>query len=44
MNKKISDQSPIGRAIMGAKKGTVVTIETPNGEKEATILNFFKTK
>lgn len=42
--KKISDQSPIGRAVVGAKKGATVTIETPAGEKEAKILNFYKTK
>ena len=44
LNKKISDQSPIGRAVVGSKKGSTVIIETPNGEKEAKILNFFKTK
>jgi transcription elongation GreA/GreB family factor len=44
MNKKISDQSPIGGAVVGQKKGSKVTIETPAGEKEATILDFYKTK
>ncbi len=44
MNKKISDQSPIGGAVVGKKKGASVTIETPAGEKEAKILDFYKTK
>ena len=41
---KISDRSPIGLAIIGHKKGESVTIETPVGEKEAEIVDFFKTK
>jgi transcription elongation factor GreA len=28
---KISDQSPIGRAIVGNKEGTTVTVEAPGG-------------
>ena len=28
---KISDQSPIGSALLGAKKGENVDVETPNG-------------
>ena len=44
LNKKISDQSPIGRAVVGQKKGAKVTIETPAGEKDATIVDFYKTK
>ena len=34
----------IGGAVVGKKKGAKVTIETPAGEKEATILDFYKTK
>ena len=41
---KISDRSPIGMAIIGHKKGENVTIETPVGEKDAQIVDFFKTK
>ena len=44
INRKISDQSPIGMAVVGHKKGDAVTIETPAGEKEATIKDFYKTK
>ncbi|MBQ8393596.1 MAG: transcription elongation factor GreA [Clostridia bacterium] len=41
---KISDRSPIGMAIIGHKKGDTVTIETRTGEKDAVIVDFFKTK
>ena len=41
---RISDRSPIGMAIIGHKKGENVTIETPVGEKDAQIVDFFKTK
>lgn len=44
INKRISDQSPIGSAVTGKKKGANVTIETPAGEKEAKIVDFYKTK
>jgi transcription elongation factor GreA len=29
---KISNESPIGKALLGAKVGDVVTAETPNGQ------------
>lgn len=32
MSKKISDTSPIGKAILGAKVGSTVTVTTPAGE------------
>ena len=32
MDHKISDQSPIGRALMGQKKGTKVVVELPHGD------------
>lgn len=41
---KISDRSPIGMAVIGHKKGDNVTIETRTGEKDAVIVDFFKTK
>ena len=31
MEHKISDQSPIGKALMGARAGDVVVIEVPYG-------------
>ena len=36
---KISDQSPIGNAIIGAKVGDCVTVETPGGTMELEILD-----
>ena len=41
---KISDLSPIGRALIGHKDGDVVYINAPSGEKEATIVSFERTK
>ncbi len=35
---KISNESPVGRAIIGAKIGDVVTVETPAGELQYKIL------
>ena len=32
VEKKISDQSPIGRALMGQRAGVTVAIDLPNGE------------
>jgi transcription elongation factor GreA len=31
---KLSNESPIGKALMGHKKGEVVTVETPRGPKK----------
>lgn len=44
LNKKISDLSPIGIAVIGKTKGDNVTIAAPSGEKEATITHFERTK
>lgn len=41
---KISDRSPISMAVIGHKKDESVTIETPAGERDAVIVDFFKTK
>ena len=41
---KISDLSPIGRALIGHKDGDVVYINTPGGEKEVTVVSFERTK
>lgn len=37
-NGKISHESPMGRALMGRKKGEVVTVETPEGTIQVRIL------
>lgn len=39
---KISNESPLGKALIGAKKGDVVTIEAPAGEIAYTILDIYK--
>ena len=43
-NNMISDHSPIGAALIGNKKGDVVTVETPNGSMELKILGVAKAK
>ena len=35
---KISDQSPIGKALIGLRSGNDVTVETPGGQVHLTIL------
>lgn len=42
MEKKISDESPVGRAIMGHKVGQVVEVETPSGIVSYEILEITK--
>jgi transcription elongation factor GreA len=37
-NRKISNESPVGRALMGKRVGDVVTIETPGGQMQMKIL------
>ena len=39
---KISDESPIGKVLIGAKKGDVVEYETPRGVFRLEILNISK--
>lgn len=39
---KISDQSPIGKALIGRKKGDVVKAKTPGGEVEMEIIDITK--
>ena len=39
---KISDESPIGTALLGKKQGDVVTVETPGGSFELKILEISK--
>lgn len=35
---KISNESPIAKAIIGKKKGSIVTVESPNGKYDIEIL------
>ena len=42
MANKISDESPVGRALMGAKVGETVTVDAPNGSFEKKILEISK--
>ena len=40
---KISDQSPVGAALIGAREGDTVTVASPNGEFELKILSVART-
>ncbi|MBE6039084.1 MAG: transcription elongation factor GreA [Anaerofustis stercorihominis] len=42
LTNKISDQSPIGTAILGSKIGQTVSVITPGGEMKLTILEISK--
>ena len=42
LENKISDQSPIGRAIIGAKVGDTLTIAIPSGQMRIQILSISK--
>ncbi len=44
MTNNISDQSPIGAALIGCKDGDIVTVEAPAGEIRLKILSFHKTE
>ena len=44
LNNKISDQSPIGKAIMGTKSGDIITVDIPNGSIKLKILDVRKTE
>ena len=44
LNNKISDQSPIGKAIMGTKAGDSVTVDIPYGRISLKILEVKKTE
>ena len=39
---KISNESPLGKALIGAKKGDIVSVEVPAGVIEYTILYIYK--
>lgn len=38
----ISDESPLGKALIGQKKGNSVSVETPNGIEKYTIVSISK--
>ena len=38
---KISNESPIAKAIMGLSKGTVVSVDSPNGKYDVEIVDIF---
>jgi len=38
LNRKISNESPVGKALMGKRVGDVVAIETPGGQMQMKIL------
>ena len=40
----ISNESPLGRALMGAKRNQVVSVETPGGVTKYKVLSITKTK
>ena len=42
LHNKISDQSPIGKALMGTKVGDVVSVEVPDGMVNFRIVNIAK--
>ena len=39
---KISNESPLGKALLGAKRGDVVSVEAPAGTIEYTILDIYR--
>ena len=41
---KISDRSPIGSAMIGAKEGDLITVSAPDGELKFKILSVTRTK
>jgi transcription elongation factor GreA len=44
LEQKISDQSPIGRALMGKRAGDEVSVETPGGELKFKVLDLSRAK
>ena len=41
---KISDQSPVGRALLGFKAGAEITLETPGGLQHLKVLDVYRSK
>jgi transcription elongation factor GreA len=42
MHNKVSDESPVGKELLGHKVGDVITVETPMGNDVIKILEIFK--
>ncbi len=42
MHNKVSDESPVGKELLGHKVGDVITVETPMGNDVIRILDIFK--
>ena len=42
LNDKISDESPVGRALIGKKSGQEAVVEAPSGEIKLKILSISK--
>lgn len=42
LNNMISDQSPIGKALIGTKVGDIVTVEVPDGVAKFKVMNIEK--
>lgn len=42
LNGKISNESPVGKALVGAKKGATITVEAPAGELKYKVLKVEK--
>ncbi|MBR1508163.1 MAG: transcription elongation factor GreA [Eubacterium sp.] len=40
LNGKISNESPLGSALMGAKKGQIISVEAPKGRFDYKVLDF----
>ena len=41
MENRISNESPIAKAIMGSKKGDIVSVDSPNGTYSVEIMDIF---
>lgn len=44
LNNKISNESPLGKALIGAKRGQTVTVEGPAGEFQYKVVSITKIK
>ena len=42
LNGKISDDCPLGKTLLGTKKGDSISVETPGGIRKFTITNISK--
>ena len=42
MENKISDESPLGLALLGAEPGATVTVKSPNGEYKVKVISISK--